>query len=228
MASLTSGFRGTYNAADNSSAASIDGSSVTKNLTIKGQKDVAEYIIAGGGKKTMIKGQGSDDTLVGSDTGVDTFYYKKGETGAVTISNFGDNKDKIKISGSKVVDAISSSGNFALTMTNGASITVDSISGGASAEVDNVLIKANNTYYWFTDKTFDDVSSESHTGGWVTSLSKISNTAAKNSGLAIIDLGYSTNLVKAGLAYKTNLSFSNVTATGGGTGSSDDNQQSGG
>ena len=112
-----------------------------------------------------------------------------------------------KISGSK---AIAENGiwktagdDLKFTMTNGATITLEDI------KVSDALIKANNTYYWFESKQFDDVSGDSHTGEWVTSLNKIGNSAAKSSGYSIVDLGYSTNLVKAGLAYKS----ANVTFT---------------
>ena len=214
VASLTSGYSGTYTA-DNT-AASINASAVTKNLTVKGQKDTPDYIVAGG-KKTMLKGQGGNDNLIGGD-GVDTFYYKKGEKGDITISNFESNKDKIKISGSKVIgeNGLSKNATEALTITmaNGASIKIDSITGGAAAgegnnNITNILLKANNTYYWFDTRTegFDDSSGEHHKDEWVTSLNKISAAAARNSGYSIVDLGYSTNLVKAGLAYKADITF---------------------
>ena len=207
VASLTSGYSGTYTAS--STDTTIDGSASTKNLTIKGRSG-ADSIVAGSGNKTMLKGQGGNDTLVGSDTGVDTFYYKKGETGAITIQNFGNNQDKIKISGSKAIaeNGISTSGDLAFTMTNGATITLDKINVG------NTLIKANNTYYWFDGDGFEDVSGDTHNSGWVTSTNKISAAAARGkSDFAIVDLGYSTNLVKAGLAYKADINFSSVTAT---------------
>ena len=206
VASLTSGYSGTYTAS--STDTTIDGSASTKNLTIKGRSG-ADSIVAGSGNKTMLKGQGGDDTLVGG-TGVDTFYYKKGETGAITIQNFGNNQDKIKISGSKAIaeNGISTSGDLAFTMTNGATITLEDINVG------NTLIKANNTYYWFDGDGFEDVSGDIHNSGWVTSTNKISAAAARGkSDFAIVDLGYSTNLVKAGLAYKADINFSSVTAT---------------
>lgn len=214
VASLTSGFSGTYTA--DSSATSIIGSAVTKNLTIKGQKNADDYIIAGEGKKTKLQGQGGNDTLVGgSGKGEDTFFYKKGETGNISVQNFGAGEDKIKISGSKVVSSLSTDTTKALsiTMSNGAVITVDSFkpASGDAAETKNIgdiLIKANNTGYWF-DPSYK-IEGTTTTGAWVTSVDKISNSAMKNSAFTVVDLGYGTNLVKAGLAYKTDTSFSSV------------------
>ena len=180
-ASLTSNFSGTYTLSDGAITA-VDGGAVKKNLSLKGMKNHGELLIAGG-KKCKLHGNGGDDTLQGG-AGVDTFFYSKGDSGAIHIAGFEGGKDKIKISGSKVIKEISTSGNFGFTMTNGATMEFD------DKAVDDVLIKANNTYYWF------------EAGDWVTSTDKISNSAAKNSGYTIVELGYSTNLVKAGLAYK--------------------------
>ena len=202
VAKLTSGFSGTYTA--DGSTDSINASAVTKNLTIKGQKDKNDIIISGG-KKAMLKGQGGADTLVGG-AGVDTFYYKKGEKGDIKITNFDGGTDKIKISGSKVITDISTGADSLKFNMDGASIEVQSFgkTGAVSKAANQVLLKANNTYYWFTNETFDDSSGDTHNGGWVTSLSKISNSKANSaSGYSIVDLGYSTNLVKAGLAYKS-------------------------
>ena len=160
----------------------VDGGAAKKNLSLKGMKNHGELLI-GGGKKTKLHGNGGDDTLQGG-AGVDTFFYSKGDSGAIHIANFEGGRDKIKINGSKVIQEISTSGNFGLTMTNGATVEFD------DKTVNDVLIKANNTYYWF------------EAGGWVTSTDKISNSAAKNSDYTIVELGYSTNLVKADLAHK--------------------------
>ena len=206
VASLTSGFSGTYTA--DSSATSIIGSEVTKNLTIKGQKNIADYIVAGNGKKTKLQGQGGNDSLIGG-SGSDTFFYKKGESGNISIKNFGAGDDNIKINGSKVIAenglSTDTTKSLTITMANGAAITIDDFAPatGSTAEtktIKDILIKANNTAYWF-DETYTPEGS-STAGGWVTSIDKISKSAMKNSGLAIVDLGYATNLVKAGLAYK--------------------------
>ena len=186
-ASLTSNFSGTYTLSDGA-ITKVDGGAVKKNLSLKGMKNHGELLI-GGGKKTKLHGNGGDDTLQGG-AGVDTFFYSKGESGAIHIANFEGGKDKIKISGSKVIEKISTSGNFGFTMTNGATMEFD------DKAVNDVLIKANNTYYWFDAG-----------GNWVTSTDKISNYAAKSSDYAIVELGYSTNLVKAGLAHKSDEIF---------------------
>ena len=204
VASLTSGFSGTYTA----DTATTDASSATKNLTIKGLKNSDDTITAGKGSKTMLKGQGGNDNLVGG-SGVDTFYYKKGEKGDIKITNFDGGTDKIKISGSKVITNIDTTDSKLTFTMDGASIKIDTYGqdGTESVGMDKIAIRANNTCYWFDSDGFTDISGESHASGWVTSINKITASKAKSEGFTVVDLGYSTNLVKAGLAYKVNDNF---------------------
>ena len=72
-------------------------------------------------------------------------------------------------------------------------------SSGVNISGDKVLIKANNTYYWFADKADKDVKGDSfEIGRLITSDKKISSSKA--TGYDVIELNYSTNLVKAGVA----------------------------
>ena len=195
-ASLTSNFSGAY-ALKDANITTIDGAAVQKNLTLKGMKNHDELLIAGGGKKARLQGMGGNDTLQGG-AGADTFLYSKGESGNVVIADFESGKDRIKINGNHVIKEISTSGNLKFMMTNGATVELD------DKNISDVLLKANNTYYWFETDRFMDTGGEMRKNVWITSTDKISNNAAKNSGYAIIELGYSTNLVKGGLAYKSN------------------------
>ena len=82
------------------------------------------------------------------------------------------------------------------------SFTVASSLGGGAIDTTKTLIKANNTYLWFAEKGGTDASGESYAeGALITSVSKVSKS--DTTGYAVIDLGYSSNLVNAGVAYKT-------------------------
>ena len=75
--------------------------------------------------------------------------------------------------------------------------------GGGNINAGNVVIKANNTYYWFADGGETLASDETSTvaaGALITSVTKV-NTAQVR-GYEVIDLNYSTNLVKSGIAYQ--------------------------
>ena len=68
----------------------------------------------------------------------------------------------------------------------------------------DIAIKANNTYYWFADKDETIGSGDDtltiNSGQLITSDTRVS--ASDVSGYDIIDLNYSTNLAKAGVAVK--------------------------
>ena len=71
---------------------------------------------------------------------------------------------------------------------------------GTSIDASKTLIKANNTYYWFADGT-EEVANEGDTltaGALITSVSKINSSQTR--GYEIIDLNYSTNLIKSNVA----------------------------
>ena len=182
--SLTNAFSGTYNLAKDANDNTVDGSDVRKNLTFKGT-DAAESLV-GGQKKTTFKGGGGDDTFVGNENSKDIFFYAKTDSGDKTIENFGfgSKNDKIKIANG-TIKTISKSGNDITFSTNGGSLKVKD----AGSEV---LIKANNTFYWFDDSN-----------NLITADTKVTKAQAQAAtGYEILDLNYSTNLVKSNLATK--------------------------
>ena len=194
--SLTSEFNGTYKVADNINY--VDGHLTDKKLTIKGTT-VAESLIGGKGK-TLFKGMGGNDTLQGG-TGADTFFYAKGDAGTVQIADFDFTKDKLKIAGGTLAKVSSISGGVQFAMKNGRGDSPEVGWFNVKTDAKDVLIKANNTYYWFADGTETLASDDTLTadkGALITSTSKISNSQI--SGYAVIDLNYSTNLIKSEVA----------------------------
>ena len=206
--SLTSQFSGTYKIEKNDGTKVIDGHLVKKSLTLKGTS--ADEKLIGGTSKTTFKGGGGKDTLVGGD-GKDTFFFAKGDKDTVTIQNFDFTNDKLKLADG-ILKEISQSGNSSILFaTTSDGKKKSAIDGGLNITsfkdtLGSALIKANNTYYWFEDEEFTDSTGEKQKDVWVTSISKISDSTAKglsSKGYSIIDLNYSTNLVKSGVAYKT-------------------------
>ena len=80
-----------------------------------------------------------------------------------------------------------------------------------------VVFKANNTHYWFAQN--DVIGADEN--GTSTTLAKRGDlitldrkvTARDVAGLDVIDLGYSTNLVKTGVAVKVTGTFENLKPT---------------
>ncbi|MBR0060387.1 MAG: hypothetical protein IJP68_02805, partial [Selenomonadaceae bacterium] len=202
---LTSKFGGTYNVSK-SGGSTIDGGLVSKKLTFKGT-DAAESLLGGTGK-TMFKGGGGNDTLQGG-TGADTFFYAKGDKGSVTIADFDFEKDKLKIAGGTLakVSVVGDNVQFAMKEGKGESPEVGWFNltsfkkNNENATASNVLIKANNTYYWFAEGNETLASDDTLTtdrGALITSVSKINSSQTK--GYDIIELNYSTNLVRSNVA----------------------------
>ena len=190
--SLTSQFSGTYKVGKDSNATDIYGANVKKNLTFKGTS--ATESLVGGTKKTNFKGGGGNDIFVGNASAKDTFFYAKTDSGDKTIQGFDfstSSKDKIKIA-SGTITGISKSGNDIDFTTKGGSLTLK------NEDNTNVLIKANNTHYWFATENGDGYSS----GELITADTKVTRAQANATGYAIVDLGYSTNLVKTEVAVK--------------------------
>ena len=216
--SLTSQFSGTFKTDDkdlSTNATYVDGERVTKNLTFKGT--TANETLVGGEKKTTFKGSGGVDSLSGG-SGKDIFFYAKGDSGTSTIANFDFTTDKIKIAnGTLGKISTVTGGGVQFDMTSGKKgdiSTTGSFKIASSATYtggeytksntftnDKVLIKANNTYYWFAEAAGTDINDKSYaSGALITHDTKISKATAN--GYAVIDLGYSTNLVKSGIAVK--------------------------
>ena len=205
---MTSEFGGTYNVSK-SGGTYIDGKLATKKLTFKGT-DAAESLIGGSGSnsKTMFKGGGGADSLVGG-SGADTFFYAKGDKDTVTIANFDFEKDQIKIAGGTItkIESLGSGVQFAMKEGKGDSpavgwFNVASSLGGGNIDASKVAIKANNTYYWFAASTATLASDSLQTakiGDLITWDKKVSKSDIGND-YAVIELNYSTNLVKAGVA----------------------------
>ena len=214
-ASLTSAFSGSYKLKDKG-ITNVDGALVEKNLTYKGTS--AAETLTGGTKKTTFKGGGGDDSLVGG-SGKDVFFYAKGDKGDATIADFDFSNDKLKIASGTItkISTVTSGGSTAIKFdmnsgrkgsANIGSFQINSSAtygtGGATGTEINpnsTLIKTGNTYYWFAENDItEDGTTIAKAGDLITRESKISKSAAD--GYAVIDLGYSTNLVKAGVAYK--------------------------
>ena len=78
----------------------------------------------------------------------------------------------------------------------------------AKDQTDKVAFKVNNTHYWFAQQDVKDGNTTlAKQGELITWDKKV--TARDVAGLNVIDLGYSTNLAKTGLAVKVS-----STATG--------------
>ena len=223
--SLTSQFSGTYKLSNGVSL--VGGDVVSKNLTFKGTSD-AESLV-GGTKKTTFKGNGGDDTLKGG-TGKDIFFYAKGDEGNTEIQNFDFGTDKLKIANGTIgeISTVESGGKYSIkfSMTSGkkgdekekASFNLTSYSNDGTAfttdTASKVVFKANSTYYWFAQDNVigADENGTSTTlaerGDLITWDRKV--TAREVAGLDVIDLGYSTNLAKTGVAVKVTSSATNA------------------
>ncbi len=201
--SLTSEFSGSYRL-KNSNANNVDGHLVEKNLTFRGTS--SDETLAGGTKKTTFKGGGGSDSLKGG-SGNDVFFYAKGDSGNATIADFDFNKDKLKIASGTITNISTVSGGIKFDMNNGkknsaniGSFTVANSLGGGDIDTTKTLIKTNNTYYWFAQDA--DTTRDIKVGDLITADTKVSKSNATATGYAIIDLGYSSNLVKADVATK--------------------------
>ena len=230
---MTSQFGGTYNVSK-SGGSTINGSLVTKKLTVKGT-DAAETIIGGNDakSKTTFKGGGGADSLVGG-AGADTFFYAKGDTGTATIANFDFSKDKLKIAGgtlAKVSSISGGDGGVQFAMKNGkndpteigwfnvaSSLKADG--GTETIDASKVAIKANNTYYWFAQGTVsEEVTTEGAAAGTTVTLASAGDlitwsdkkvSSSDVSGYNVIELNYSTNLVKASVASAVSSTLTNA------------------
>ena len=195
--SLTSEFGGTYKVAGDVN--NVDGHLVKKKLTIKGTA-AAESLI-GGQNKTTFKGGGGNDTLRGG-TGADTFFYARGDKDSVTIANFDFNNDKLKIASGTLAKVSSIEGGVQFGMKEGKGTDAPEVGWfNVTTAAKNVLIKTNNTYYWFADGTeilADDDTLTADKGALITSVNKINKSQV--SGYSVIDLNYSTNLIKSEVA----------------------------
>ena len=221
-ASLTSEFNGSYRLKD-SGVNNVDGSRVEKNLTYRGTS--ADETLSGGTKKTTFKGGGGNDAFTGG-SGNDIFFYAKGDNGNATIADFDYTKDKLKIASGTITKITVNGGAIEFDMNNGRknSANIGSFKINSSAtytgvnktqgnfDPNSTLIKANNTYYWFAKESGTDASGESYAqGALITTVSKVSKS--DTTGYAVIDLGYSSNLVNAGVATKVSDTFNNLKPT---------------
>ena len=217
--SLTSQFSGTYKIGKNEGTKVVDGHLAEKNLTLKGTEKAETF--TGGKNKTTFKGGGGADTLTGG-AGKDTFFYAKGDKDTVTIANFDFAKDKLKVANGTIEKISNSTGVIKFGMNSGKK-NDDAIIGGfnitsskdsGTIDASKVLIKANNTYYWFAQ---GDVTEKVTVGGGEQTVTvasandlitwsdkKITSAQAKD--YDVIDLGYSTNLAKSGVAIKVSSS----------------------
>ena len=216
--SLTSAFSGTYKIKDGVNH--VDGHLAEKNLTFKGTS--ANETLMGGEKKTTFKGGGGDDSLVGGAS-KDIFFYAKGDKGDSKIADFEFGVDKLKIANGTIHTIKADSGKIKFEMTSGrkgdtatiGSFLVEShATYGATPNknqtitTSKTLIKANNTYYWFADGTTNAADGVS-ANRLITADTKVTRAQAISTGYAILDLGYSTNLVKSEVAVKAgSFSFS--------------------
>ena len=210
VASLTSNFSGTYKAGEGVTL--IDGSAISKkNFTMQGTK-AADTLIGGSGakKKVTFKGGGATsgaDSLVGGAS-KDTFFYAKNDTGAAQVTNFDYANDNVKIKRTLTdINKTSSSLEFVMGSSNTLTLKTDNKNNNIGSS--NVLIKANNTLYWF-EGSGDDY-------GLYTAKDKESKAAIKSvlrskDNYAIVDLNYSTNLVKGKVANTTETVFTSAIA----------------
>ena len=210
VASLTTEASGTFKL-DKLDVATVTAANVEKkNLTLTGT-DGDEKLI-GGGKKTTFKGGGGKDTLVGG-SGADTFVYAKGNQGDVTIENFDFAKDNLKIANGTITSISTVDGGVKFFMNNGRKdsenigsfIVTSNVTSNGSGEAinpDKIVLKANNTYYWFAsggEEIFN--STDKAKVGQLITASGAKKTDFDSS-FNVIDLGYSTNLVKSTVAIK--------------------------
>ena len=143
--------------------------------------------------------------------GKDVFFYAKGDKGTSKIVDFGFGSDKLKIANGTISDIKQDTNKVTFAMTSGKKsdttdigwFEVDTSKKGTNKPI---AIKANNTYYWFADGTetlansTEDNTLTANQGDLITLSRKV--TARDVSDCAVIDLGYSTNLVKRELAFK--------------------------
>lgn len=184
---LLSTFSGKFTATESSE---VDGSDVTKTLTLQGSKD-GDTLTGGAFKTTLTGGKGNDELHGG--TGADVFTYAAGD-GNDVIADFTYNDDKLKVSTGKLIEGISQSGGkLTFDMTDGGSVTINDLQN-------NILLKANGTLYWFDD---DDklVTAKTKTAAMNTILNDRSGS------YAVVNLDYVTNLVKDGLATASATTF---------------------
>ena len=213
-ASLTSNFSGTYKAG--SDVTTIDGSAIAKkNYTMQGTS-TAETLTAGGSdsnnganKKVTFKGGGGGDSLVGG-TSKDSFFYGKNDTGATTVDYFDYANDNVKIKRT-LTDINKTNSGLEFEMGTGNTLTIKTVksdNNNANVDIDTskVLIKANNTLYWFED-------SELYTAKDKESKDQIKSVLRSRSDYAIVDLNYSTNLIKGKVAKESETGFTAAMVT---------------
>ncbi|MBR4903943.1 MAG: hypothetical protein IKZ53_04680 [Selenomonadaceae bacterium] len=205
-ASLTSAASGTFKL-DKLGVNYINATGTTdKNLTLTGTNE--DDTIMSGGKKAVLKGNGGNDSLVGG-SGADTFFYAKGNEGNVTIEKFDFGKDSLKIANGTITEIKKDNTDKTITfsMNNGrkngdviGTFKLTTKGNGKTFDPNKVIIKANNVSYWFAtgNETPYSDSDEVKIGRLITRGSK----EAVPTGWNVIDLGYSTNLVKTNVAIK--------------------------
>ena len=198
---LTSAFSGKYKVAG---GATVDGSLAEKNLAFKGTS--ATESLVGGKKKTTFKGGGGFDTLVGG-TGKDVFFYAKGDAGISTIANFDFGVDKLKIANNTISEIKKDGDKIQFAMTNGkkgGTSPIGWFNVDTSKTEKDIAIKANNTFYWFAKEDAKDVDGNilAKAGDLITANKKVTRAQVTTAGYGVIDLGYSTNLVKSKVAVK--------------------------
>ena len=207
-ASLTSNFSGTYKAG--SGVTTIDGSAIAKkNYTMQGTS-TAETLTAGGSassnganKKVTFKGGGGGDSFIGGAS-KDSFFYARNDTGAATVDYFSYANDNVKIKRTLTkVEKTTSGLQFQMGSADN-SLTLKTDDKNNNIGNSNFLIKANNTLYWF------ETGSEGY--GLYTAKDKESKDQIKSvlrnkDSYAIVDLNYSTNLVKGKVANVTETQF---------------------
>ena len=184
---LLSTFGGKFTA---TASTNVDGSDVTGTLTINGS--AGDDTLTGGANKSTLAGGKGDDSLIGG-TGADVFTYAAGD-GSDVIANFAYNDDKLKVTKAKLVDDITfSGGKLTFSMTDGGSVTINDLD-------DNILLKADDTLYWFNDDKLV-------TAGDTVTKNKLSAIVKAPTDYALVELDYGTNLVTAKLAEATATTF---------------------
>ena len=166
----------------------------------------AESLIGGSGanKKVTFKGGGGNDTLIGGD-GKDTFFYARNDTGDVTVQKFDYTKDSLKVKRTISANGITkTSSGLVFDMGSGNSLTLNTDDKNNNIGSSNVLIKANNTLYWF-EGSGDNYGL--YTAKDADSKAAIKSVLRNKSDYAIVDLNYSTNLVKGKVAKETETVF---------------------
>ena len=179
----------------------IDATEVKKNLRLVGNGD-SDTLIGGKGTTTLNGGSG-EDTLVGGE-GKDIFEYTKGDTGNKTIQKFEFGKDVLDIANTTINEITKEDNSITFHMASGrksdreiASFVVDTSSLN---DQDKVVIKAKNNYYWFYEKSDEDITTDGDKEVSINKGDLITSSAVKAStvqGFDVIDLNYSLNLYKA-------------------------------